>query len=98
MMVSYEEVSSDDVSCSLLDVYQRCRGAYCPHHHGDHLMMEVLSTSGTSINLHQTTWCNIPENNIPIISCLSLVKILWSKALPYNLPAQQFKNYHKQFI
>jgi hypothetical protein len=27
------------------------------------LMTEPVSTSETSVNIYQTTWCNIPENS-----------------------------------
>jgi hypothetical protein len=30
--------------CSLVEVYQRFRGPYCPHHQGDSLMMEAART------------------------------------------------------
>jgi hypothetical protein len=42
--------------CSLVEVYQRCRGAFCLHNQGDH------STSETSVNFYLTTWHNNPED------------------------------------
>jgi hypothetical protein len=37
----------------------------CP---GDALMMEAVSTSETSVNFYQTTWCNIPRTVIFLAS------------------------------
>jgi hypothetical protein len=39
--------------CSLGEVYRRFRGACCLHHQGDE----------ASVNLHQTTWRNNPEDS-----------------------------------
>jgi hypothetical protein len=50
--------------CSLVDIDQRVRGAYCLRHHGDGiLMMEAVSCSETSVNIYHSTWCNIPEDS-----------------------------------
>jgi hypothetical protein len=38
--------------CSLVEVYQLIA-----------LMMEAASTSETSVNFHQTAWCNNPEDS-----------------------------------
>jgi hypothetical protein len=44
--------------CRLVDVYRRFRGTTIVS-----LMMDVASSSETSLNLYQTTWRNIPENS-----------------------------------
>jgi hypothetical protein len=54
--------------CSLVRVYRSFRGACCLDHHGNDrciiaLMMEVASTSKTSVNFYQTTRCNNPEDS-----------------------------------
>jgi hypothetical protein len=50
-----------DVPFSLVETHRRFRVAYCPHHQGDDLMMEAVSTSEMSVSLFQTAWHNIPE-------------------------------------
>jgi hypothetical protein len=52
----------DDSSCSLVEVYQRFRGACCLCHPGA-LMMEAASTSETLVNFYQTTGRIIPEDS-----------------------------------
>jgi hypothetical protein len=52
--------------CSLVEVFQRFRGACCLHHQGDEpllisLMMEAASTYETLVNFYQTTQCYNPE-------------------------------------
>jgi hypothetical protein len=45
----------DVAPCSMVEVYQHFRGASIT------LIMEVASTSETSVNFYQTTQCSIPE-------------------------------------
>jgi hypothetical protein len=57
-----------DVSlCSLVEVYQRFRGAYCLHHQGAliiiSLILEAASTCEILVNFYQTTQQNIPEDS-----------------------------------
>jgi hypothetical protein len=47
--------------CSLVEVYQRFRGAAIIR--AIALMMEAASTSETSVNVYQTTWRNNPEDS-----------------------------------
>jgi hypothetical protein len=50
--------------CSLVEVYQRFRGACCLHHQGDEwMMMEAARTSETLVNVYQTTRCYSPEDS-----------------------------------
>jgi hypothetical protein len=50
--------------CSLVEVYQRFRGACCLQHQSDHrLVMEAADTPETSVNFYQTTRCNNPEDS-----------------------------------
>jgi hypothetical protein len=59
-------VTGDVVPCSLVEVYQRFRGACCLHHQGNEyttMMMEAVSTSETLVNFYQTTWRSIPEDS-----------------------------------
>jgi hypothetical protein len=51
--------------CSLVEVYQRLRGACCLHPSSTitALMMEAASTSETSVNLYQTVQCNNQEDS-----------------------------------
>jgi hypothetical protein len=62
----------DVTPCSLVDVNRRFRGAYCLQHPDDGdskfmramiitLIMEVGSTSETSVNFYHTTRRNSPE-------------------------------------
>jgi hypothetical protein len=44
---------------SLADVDRRSRGAYCFNIR----TMKVVCTSETSVNIYETTWCNIPEDS-----------------------------------
>jgi hypothetical protein len=48
---------------SLVEVYQHFRGTSCLHHHQPFMMMEAASTSETSVNFYQTTWCYNPEDS-----------------------------------
>jgi hypothetical protein len=48
--------------CSVVEVYQRFRGTFFLHHQIT-LMMEVASTSETSVNFYQTTQCYNPEDS-----------------------------------
>jgi hypothetical protein len=63
------------MSCSLIQVYRRFRGPYFLHHQDDQsedplvaprgltsLMMEVVSTSETSVDVYQSTWRKIPKD------------------------------------
>jgi hypothetical protein len=45
--------------CTVVEVYRRFRGACYIHHQGD----QAASTSETSVNIHQTTWRNNPEDS-----------------------------------
>jgi hypothetical protein len=50
--------------CSLVEVYRRFTCAFFLHYQGDEcLMMEAASTSETSANFFQTTWCGIVEDS-----------------------------------
>jgi hypothetical protein len=64
--------------CSLVEVYRRFRGACCLHNEGNELlialMMATASTSETSVNFHQTTQRNNPED-----SHLHLLSYLYPK-------------------
>jgi hypothetical protein len=44
--------------CSLVEVNQHFKGAFCLHHQGDHPHVEAASTSETSV-----TWRNNPEDS-----------------------------------
>jgi hypothetical protein len=66
----------DAAPCSLTEIDQRFRSAYCLHHQGDEkvmrsllvtMIMEALSTSETSFYLcGETTRSSIPEaSNLP---------------------------------
>jgi hypothetical protein len=53
-----------DISpCSLVEVHQHFRGAYCLHHDNtvllDTLMMETVCLSETSVSFYETRQCNI---------------------------------------
>jgi hypothetical protein len=48
----------DVAECSLVDIDRRFRGAYCRHHQD-----EAVSFSEMSVNIHQTTRGNIPEDS-----------------------------------
>jgi hypothetical protein len=48
----------DFEQCSLVEVYQRFRGACCLNHQG-----KAASVSETSGNFYQTTRCNNPEDS-----------------------------------
>jgi hypothetical protein len=56
----------DVAPCSLVEVYRRCGGACCLQHHAilspTLLMMEVVNTSETSVNLYDTTQRNIASS------------------------------------
>jgi hypothetical protein len=52
------------VPCSLVDIYRRFGGACCINFRAiDALMMEISSTSETSVNIYQTNYCNSPEKS-----------------------------------
>jgi hypothetical protein len=53
-----------DVLCSLVEVYQHFGSVYCLQQQGNQqdLTMETASTSEMSVNFHQTTKHNIPED------------------------------------
>jgi hypothetical protein len=51
----------DVAPCTLVEIYWCFRGACCLHLIA--LMMEVASTSDTSVNFYQTTRCNISEDS-----------------------------------
>jgi hypothetical protein len=54
MVMSMKMVVFWDVApCSLVDTDPHFRGAYCLHHQDDE----------TSVNIHQTTQSNIPEDS-----------------------------------
>jgi hypothetical protein len=54
----------DAVLCSLVEVYQRFRDAYCLHHQDDeNNNLEAVSTSETSVNFYETTRRKIPEDS-----------------------------------
>jgi hypothetical protein len=61
--------SQEITPCSLVDIGRRYREAYCLHYQSDNvrlaigLIMEALSSSETSVSIHQFTQCNIPEDN-----------------------------------
>jgi hypothetical protein len=72
-------VSQDEdgvAPCRLVDVY---------------LMVEVVSTSETSVNFHQTTWRNIPEDShlqdediLLILYCNLLKMLLFKPSIANN--------------
>jgi hypothetical protein len=47
----------------LIEVDRHFRGAYRLYHQGDGMMIEVISTSETSVNFYQATLRNIPEDS-----------------------------------
>jgi hypothetical protein len=49
----------DVAPCSLVEVYECLRGAYCVHHQGD----EATSTTEKLVKFYQTAWCRIPEDS-----------------------------------
>jgi hypothetical protein len=51
----------DVALCSLVEIDQSFRGAYCLHH--QNLMIEEVCTSETSVNFYETTWRNITEDS-----------------------------------
>jgi hypothetical protein len=51
----YEDVFWVVAPCSLVEVYERFRGAFCLHHQG---------TSETSVNFYQTIRRNNPEDSL----------------------------------
>jgi hypothetical protein len=53
----------DVASCSLIEIDQHLRCAYCLHHKIIALMMETVNTSETSVNFYETTRCNIAEDS-----------------------------------
>jgi hypothetical protein len=54
----------DVAQCSLIDIDRRFRGAYCLTHGAlNTLLMEAVSFSETSVSIHQTIRCNIPDDS-----------------------------------
>jgi hypothetical protein len=50
----------DVAPCSLINIHQRFREAYCRHHQGD---VETVYSSETSGSINQALLRNIPENS-----------------------------------
>jgi hypothetical protein len=76
----------DDASCSLIEVYRRFRSAYCLHHQVA-LMMEVISTSETSVNFtgpHGAT----SHHHLQLISCLNESPFIFRGHVTFNNKSQ----------
>jgi hypothetical protein len=56
----------DAEPCRVAEVYRHFKCAYFFHHKNDNqaLMMEAVTTSGTSVNFYKTARRNIPEDSL----------------------------------
>jgi hypothetical protein len=75
-------------------IYQRLKGADCLIV----LMMEAVSTSETSMNFHETTWRNIPEDRLRFLQFCWRIFLLSLRLDNESLRLQQSLTYSSSYL
>jgi hypothetical protein len=77
--------------CSLVDIKQCFRGAYCLHHHV--MRMEAVSVSKMLVSIDETTMCNIAEDShLHTRCCENLTSSLLLKAKDWHYLWTKLRN------